>query len=162
MKRILVLTWFTFAALAVAAIIRGPGQIIDLAGVRYADNYDYLAVVNGDTVYVRADFAECRVGDTLEVEWLPQGDADLAGYNLMLIGSQLRMEEWLPMEVVEIDTSVHAVKKLWVQPGIYYMGVDAQDSSGNRSNMSVAVVLSVKPIGLMPPRRVKIMLGGSR
>jgi hypothetical protein len=147
------------ASVGIGTTVSGPGVITRESGVRFGDEYDYRAVVNGDTVYVRDLFQEVRIGDTLMVEWIPQGDADLAGYHLIFAGSQARLEDWYTMEMVEIDTAVHAAKKLYIAPGIYYVGVDAADVNGNRSAMSVAVVLGVKPAGLLPPKRVRIILG---
>lgn len=155
MKQLITLT-LLLAALAAAQT--WPGKITYSEGQRYNDSYSSIAVVNGDTVYVRAAAYQISVGDTISVHWLPQGDADLAGYNLIYIGATTRSSIWLPLASVKIDTMVSASRKLYLDPGYYYLGVDAQDTSGNRSALSVAIMLRVNPAGLLPPRIVHVII----
>ncbi len=157
MKKILLLT-LLLASLAAAQ--PWPGSITYTEGRRYDDPYSSIAVIGRDTIYVSSRGYHVHVGDTLQVHWLPQGNADLAGYNLVLISGSSRVNTWLPLASVTIDSTVSASRKLYLEPGYYYAAVDAQDLSGNRSSLSVAVMLQVRAAGLLPPRLVKIVIHG--
>jgi len=109
--------------------------------------------------FYRADTTTARIGDTLKVEWEAPAEFDLAGYHLRYIGAATEQSTWFPLEGITTGGVLwSAPLRLVVPPGLYLVGIEAQDAAGNKSGLSVAVWLRVESTLLRRPRMVRITL----
>lgn len=123
------------------------------------EQFDGRTVIRGVEYFYRADTTVARIGDTLKVEWEAPAEYDLSGYHLRYIGTNTEQSTWFPLEGITTGSPLwSAPLRLVVPPGLYLVGIEAQDSAGNKSGLSVAVWLRVESTLLRRPRMVRITL----
>jgi hypothetical protein len=131
------------------------GQTID------GDPYEGVAQLQNRDVYYRCDTTFCRIGDTLSVQWDSPDDIDLSGYYLNLFNGTINQAQWIPIEGVSTGQTIWTAPRRIIAPaGLYYVGLEAQDISGNKSPLSVCVFLDVKSTLPRRPKMVRIFING--